>query len=214
MIKNRVCNNKNAFSILELIFVITIISLLSYILIPTKNTDTLNIVTNKIIIYLKQTRLQAFINDKFSVDDTLWHKQRWTLKFFRCKKSIGGLYYVIYSDTNKTGHPSALESLKDPLTKKNVYSSNNCNENSNNSKYVLLTKEYDIIDVNLSCNNTTSLGQLSFGSDGRVYSKLSNKDNEFYEYEIKSPCIITMTHKNDNSKSITIENSTGFIYKN
>ena len=159
-------------------------SILSYIIIPNKNIDTLNIVTNKITIYLKQTRLQAFINDKYTSSDPLWHKQRWTLKFFRCKKSVGGLYYVIYSDTNKTGHPSASESLKDPLTNKNIYSSNNCNENSKNSKYVLLSKEYDIVDVHLSCNETSSIGQLSFGSDSRVYSKLSNKHNEFYRAQV------------------------------
>ncbi|XPV83212.1 MAG: hypothetical protein ACNI22_04865 [Halarcobacter sp.] len=42
------------------------------------------------------------------------------------------------------------------------------------SKYVLLTKEYDIIDTNITCNSTKRLGQLSFGNDGKVYSRLVN----------------------------------------
>lgn len=213
MENSRKCITKNAFSMLELIFVIFLLSLFSYGILNYRQINSLDVAVNRTIIYLKQTRLQAFINDKFDTQDSLWHKKRWTLKFFRCRSSVGGLYYVIYSDSNQTGHPSSNESLKDPLSNKNIYSSNSCSENPNNSKYVLLTQEYDISNVNLSCNNTTSLGQISFGSDGRVYSKLSSEDNEFYENEITEPCLITMTHKNGTSKSIVIENKTGFIYK-
>lgn len=206
-------NQKVGFSLIELIIVIFLLSLFSYIMLKSSKVNSLDAVTNRLIIYLKQTRLNAFLDDKYSSSDPLWHKQRWTLKFFRCRESVGGIYYVIYSDLNKTGHPSSLESLKDPLTKKDIYSSNTCIPNENNSSYVLLTQQYDITDIHLSCNATNSLGQISFGSDGRVYSKLSSQENEFYEYSINEPCIIKITHKNGDSRSLIIENDTGYIYK-
>lgn len=205
---------KKAFSLLELIFVIFLISLFSYIFLKPSHVDSLNTVSNRLIIYLKQTRLQAFLEDQYNHEDPLWHKKRWTLKFFRCKKSVGGLYYVIYSDKNETGHPSASESLKDPLSQKWIYSSNSCSQNQANSKYVLLTQMFDITDVNVSCNTTSALGQLSFGSDGKVYSQLSHKEGGFAEYEIKTPCFITMFHKNGTSKQIIVEAQTGYIHKN
>ena len=128
-------------------------------------------------------------------------QKRWTIKFFRCRQNVGGIYYVMYSDKNKTGHPNMLDSLKDPLTNKNIYTSNSCKENSINSKYVLLTKEFGITDVQISCNQTTSLGQLSFSSDGKIYSKLSAFDNESSEYEINEPCTIKfISNKNDISE--------------
>ena len=96
--------------------------------------------TNRLVIYLKQTRYQALIDSKEEKSNPFWHKKRWTLKFLRCREDVGGLYYVIYSDTNMTGIPSLNESLIDPLSNKKVYSTNQCELSTNTSKYVLLTK--------------------------------------------------------------------------
>ncbi len=204
---------KAAFTLIEVVITIALLSIIAYIFIPKTTTNTLDMATDRLVLYLKQTRFQSFIKDNYSLDDTLWHKKRWTLKFFRCRKSVGGLYYVIYSDKNRTGHPSAEESLKDPLTQKPIFSTNSCEEKSNYNKYVLLTKEYGIKSVELSCNSTTSLGQLSFSNNGKVYSKLSSRENGFNEYEIKTPCIIRITHNNGAYKEIVVESKTGYIYK-
>ena len=72
---------------------------------------------------------------------------------------------------------------------------------------------FDIENVNISCNNTSSLGQLSFGNDGKVYSRLSNYENESEEYEIKSPCEIKLRTKNGEEGRILIENLTGYVKK-
>lgn len=202
---------KKSFSLLELIFVILLLSITINIIIPKSTSSKIDEITIKLTQYLIQTRLQALIDDKHEIDNNLWHKKRWTLKFFRCRSSVGGLYYSIYSDKNFSGHPSAQDSLKDSLTGKNIYSSNFCMENEQNSKYVLLTKLYGVIDVNVSCNNTTSLGQLSFGSYGKVYSKLSNSENEESEYEIYKPCEIKLIDKYGEIRRIIVENETGYI---
>ena len=38
---------------------------------------------------------KALIDNKYDLDDPLWHKKRWTLKFFRCKENVGGIYYLL-----------------------------------------------------------------------------------------------------------------------
>ncbi len=111
-----------------------------------------------------------------------------------------------------TGHPSFDESLVDPLSNKRVYSTNKCESNKKSSKYVLLTKEFGIEDVEISCNNTRSLGQISFGSDGKVYSKLSSYENENFEYEIKSTCILKIKSRTKDFREIIIEPLTGYSY--
>ena len=116
----------------------------------------------------------------------------------------------IYSDKNQTGHPSVEDTLKDPLTRKNIYSSNYCKENQLNSKYVLLTKNFGINDIQISCYSTTSLGQLSFGSDGKVYSRLSAYENESAEYEITEPCNIKFISKDGKDKEIIIFPQTSY----
>lgn len=173
---------KKSFSLLEIIFTILLLALLYTIFIPKKQTNNFDDFINRMLIYMNYTRFQSLIDDKKDTQNELWAKKRWTIKFFRCRSDVGGIYYSIYSDKNLTGHVSIEDSLKDPLTNKNIYSSNYCEEKNENSKYVLLTKNFEITKVEVSCNSTNSLGQISFGNDGRVYSKLSNEINEEYEY--------------------------------
>jgi hypothetical protein len=201
---------KNSFSILELIIVILLMSFLYTQFLPKNKIDYLDEVTNRLSLYLSEVRYKALIDDKFDLNDNLWHKQRWTLKFFRCSNEEDGIYYSIYSDYNKSGTPGVADSLKDPLTQKNIYSSNQCKENNRNSKYVLLTKNFEIKDVKISCNETTSLGQLSFGSDGKVYAKLSANEKEASKYEITQPCSIKLISKENKSKEIILFPSTSY----
>ena len=161
---------KKSFSLLEIILIISLLGFLYTVFIPKTQISKIDELTNRLILYLKQTRYQALINDKYSDNNELWHKQRWTLKFFRCRKSVGGIYYSIYSDKNTSGHPSIEDSLKDSLSLKNIYSTNQCIENTNNSKYVLISQNFDIKEIEVSCNETSSLGQLSFGSNGKLYA--------------------------------------------
>lgn len=202
---------KKAYTILEVIFTITLIAFLySFFTLNIKNENKLDELTNKIVLYINQVRLNALLDDKYSYEENLWFKKRWTMKFFRCRSSVGGVYFSIYSDTNLSGHPSFEDALIDPLTNKRVYSSNFCEENEKNSKYVLLTKNYDIENVIVSCNTTSSLGQISFGTDGKIYSKLSNDPIEMYSFEILEPCFIEFQDKKGEKRIIKIENKTSY----
>lgn len=201
---------KKSFSLLEIIVTISLIALLYTIFLPKNKINYLDELVNRIELYISYTRQKALIDDKYDVEDSSWYRKRWTIKFFRCRESEGGIYYSIYSDNNKSGHPSSEDTLKDPLSGKNIYSSNQCKENSSNSRYVLLTKKFEITDVQMSCNSTTSLGQLSFGSNGKIYSRLSVNENESNEYEITAPCSIKFVSKDGNSKEIILFPKTGY----
>ncbi len=203
---------KKSFTLLELILVIAIMSVLYTFFIPKQKINKLNELTNRINLYLSHIRYQALIDNKYD-ENSLWYKKRWTLKFFRCRQSVGGIYFSIYSDKNLSGHPSADDSMKDPLTNKNIYSSNLCKSTNENSKYVLLSKNYNVKDVQVSCNETNSLGQISFGNDGKVYSKLSNIEFESNKYEIKQSCFIKFIHENDEFEELIIFPTTGFTKK-
>lgn len=206
---------KKALTFLEIIVVLILLGIFysAFILKFDIKDNQLDMATDRLILYLKQTRIQALIDNKFDPTDTLWHKKRWSLKFLRCNQDVGGLYYAIYSDTNHTGQIAKSETLKDPLTNQYIYSDNQCNYYEDRSKYVLLTKEFDVVDVKVSCNDTTSLGQLSFGSSGELYSKLSKEAYKHYEYLVKQPCEITLYNSKGDISTIVIEPYTGFIQK-
>ncbi len=201
---------KKSFSFLEILLVISLLGFIYTLFIPKNKINKLDEIANRLSLYISYTRLKAMLDNKYEDTDSLWHKKRWTIKFFRCRDSNDGIYFVIYSDKNKTGHPSDEDSLKDPLTNKLIYSSNYCQENNKNSKYVLLTKNFDIKNINISCNETTSLGQLSFGNDGKIYSKLSAYEDESDKYEIIDSCSIQLISKQNEEKRIKIYPKTGF----
>lgn len=73
---------KNSFSLLELIFAIFLLILISSYFYFNPTNNKLQEATKRIELYLKQTRYQALIDNKKNFSDTQWHKQRWTMKFF------------------------------------------------------------------------------------------------------------------------------------
>jgi len=113
----------------------------------------------------------------------------------------------VYSDTNHGGRANKEECLKEPLTNRYLYS-NGCVEDSVNdkSKHILLTKEYGITKVEVSCYKGSGLGFISFGNDGKVYSRLGDNPKE-----ITTPCKINLYDDKDNMATIIIEPKTGYI---
>ncbi len=202
---------KKTFLILELVFVIVILGILYTVFTPKLPNYKLDEVTNRVLIYLNYVRYKALVDDKFEMfepESNNWYKGRWTLKFMRCREDKGGgIYFTIYSESNDTGQINQKESLKDPLTNKYIYTSNSCEKNPANSPFALL-KNYDIEDVQISCNTTTSIGQISFGVDGKVYTQLSSEN-----LELKKPCTIKFISKTKEFKDIIIYPKTGYIEK-
>jgi hypothetical protein len=195
---------------LEIIFAIIILAIISVMIIPKSQISKLNLATDKIILYLNYTRYTAHVDNKFDINDEEWQKKRWTLKFKNCNKDIGGLYYVVYSDTEGgTAHFKKTNTLTDPLNNKYLYS-NGCKIDTVNdkSKHVLLTKEYGIERIEISCNTTSTIGQISFGYDGKIYSQLGTNIKE-----ITKQCQITLLDEKDNFTKIAIEPKTGYIHK-
>lgn len=200
---------KKSFSILETIVVISLIAVILIVAIPKQKISKLQLASDKLLIYLNFTRYIAMIDDKYSVDDVEWEKKRWTLKFQKCSNAEDGLYFVVYSDTSGgTAHFKKEETLKDPLNNKYLYSGYDCIPSANESSDILLTKQYGIIDIDISCNTTSTIGQISFGNDGKIYSQLGTNIQM-----ITQPCSIKLTDNKNNISTIILEPNTGYIHK-
>jgi len=193
-----------------MIFVLIIISIVISQSIPKTQISQLNLASDKIILYLNYVRYIAHVDNKFNKTDEEWERKRWTLKFKNCNKKIGGLYYIVYSDMyGGTAHVKKEDTLKDPLNNQYLYS-NGCQEDTLNdkSKHILLTKEYRIEKIDVSCNTSSSIGQISFGYDGKIYSQLGTNIKE-----IEKSCIIKLIDKENNFQNIVVESKTGYIHK-
>lgn len=203
---------KKSFSIIEIIFVIILIGIISSQAVLHNNLSEIKLAKQQIILHLKYTRYIAMLDNKYDNENDLWFRKRWTMKFLNCESSIGGLYYVIYSDENLNGHISKEETLKDPLSDNYIYSYQ-CKEDSlyDKNKLILLTQRYDIDKIDISCNNTTTIGQISFDINGEAHSKLSTNENEFDKYKLNSKCTIDIFDTSGKKETVIIHENTGLI---
>ncbi len=189
-----------------MLFVIALLSIFVVTTFPNLKQNKLNLAIQKINLYIKYTRYIATIN-QFDPTEENWQKQLWTFKIQRCRASVGGIYFTIYSDKDKDGHIDKIETLKDPITKKHLYSSNLCdNDSHTNNRYVLLTDTYDVTNATISCNDTSSIGQISFDQFGNVYSNL----NDLNDYKLVNNCKISLYDEDDESQSINIIAGSGY----
>ena len=69
---------KKGFSLLELIFVISIVGIIVTHSIQKDNLSKIKIAKNQILLHLKYARYIAMLDNKYDYEDTLWHKKRWS----------------------------------------------------------------------------------------------------------------------------------------
>jgi hypothetical protein len=202
---------KKSFSIIEMIFVITIISIIISLSNPKTNIQKIKLAKQQLILHLKYMRYIAMLDNKYKHDDKLWYRKAWNMKFLKCDNKIGGIYYVIYENIFNTEYwaVSKNETLIDPLTNNHIYSFQ-CEKDNlyDKSKFVLLSEYYGIKDIKISCSRTP-LGQILFLNSGSAYSKFKNQMEKF---KIKKRCILTLIDKQNNKEYINIEANTGFIF--
>lgn len=198
---------KYAFSLYEIIIVILLLAILASFSVPNKKINNLEVLTIQLKEHIWLTRLKAMSDNIYTHQNKdNWHKSRWTIKFMNCQESIGGIYYVIYKDENLKGSPNKTECVIDPVSKKYLYSNNDCIATSDEDHRILITKEYEIDKILISCNQTTTIGQLSFGRFGEVYTKLSDSSADNL---LRNDCFIDIYDRNDVKKQIKISQNTG-----
>jgi Tfp pilus assembly protein FimT len=202
--------NKKSFSLLELIFIIILITIITSFSFYNINQNKLLLAKKQIILHLKYMRYIALLDNKFDHTNTNWYRESWNLKFRWCNGK-DKLHYYIYSDKDNNGHVKEDETLIDPLTNNHIYSTTKCQDNINRTNYTLLSKYYNISKVEISCNQTNSLGQILFLNTGIASSKFVNNVN-MNKYTIKDDCYLKLFDSNRNESIITITANTGYIY--
>lgn len=198
---------KKSFSLYEIVFVFVVISIIASSIIPKTEKNNAHLAAMQILNHIKLARLHAMSDNIYNDKNlTHWHKSRWTIKFMNCVSSVGGIYYVIYKDENLKGSPNKTECAIDPITKKYLYSNNNCSASSDEDSQLLLTKEYNIEKIVITCNKTTTIGQISFGFFGEPYAKLSDKSTD---YLLSNNCFIEIYDAQGHRESIQIAHLSG-----
>ena len=186
---------------LELVFVIVVIGIISALVIPRLDRDNIFEATDQILNHIKYTQHLAMTQDVYNDTTQNWFLARWEIEFYGC----GG--YSIHSNSNLTvGAPNAAnnEAAFDPQTGKRLWSPANCAMPMAAGDYERMNLAGYFGIAGLAFNAGCGGQSISFDNLGRPYN--ANVINGL----MKANCQITVTDTSGNTEIIRIHPETGY----
>jgi len=212
---------KRGVTLIELIFVIVVIGILSAIIAPSFTRPTLTEAANQIVSHIRYTQHLAMVDNKFDPTDEFWYRERWQLDF-RDPPS-GKVYYTIYQDLSRNGSPSTVvsnnEIAKKPSNPSQLLTALSTN-NAVNSEEMMLSEKYGILEIlfSPSCSFSGSqrisfdyLGRPLFGNPTALETMYHDNFGVTGVRLIRTQCIIQLTNSDGNIR-IVIEPETGYTH--
>lgn len=206
-------NNKLAFTMIELVFVIVVLGILAAMAMPRLERDLSQEAADDILSQIRYTQHLALVDDKHLYNDPTWQQRYWKIMFASC--SNGDLFYRIGSDENSDGNGmfGQAEAAIDPINGKPFFMTNNdpnCDADQTVSNNIFLTKKFDITAIDTTaCNNVAHIG---FDHLGRPHQSFGASATPDYASYLNATCRFTFTLSNGDTFSIDIAPETGYAH--
>ncbi len=204
---------KKAFTMMEIVFVIVIVGILSALLMPNFTRDDARLAAIQLLSDIRYTQHLALIDDKYNPSDNQWYKGYWQLLFGTSADTGGYIAYSIFSDSpSYSGNPGISELAKNPQDSSKLMSGGysgvlNFQTDSRVTKKMNLGYSYHITDVNTS--NCGGAKRIAFDYLGRPHIGNSSAWASPLDGLLKQPCdFIIKTAKE--SVTIRIQPITGY----
>ncbi len=206
---------KKAFTMLELIFVIVLVGILSYFATSGFSRNSLREAADQVISHIRYTQHLAMMDDKFNDDRSwtgdskgAWFASNWQIWF---RIFDGSYYYEVFSDRNRGNNSDAIEEAIDPLTGKGM-GNGGIGLGLPENKDFDLSKKFGITNLTFTSNCLLGNGgKISFDSLGRPYGNVSYVANDRFWKYLNDDCNITLGNSEGNV-TITITKETGYTY--
>jgi len=213
---------KKAFTLLELIFVIIVIGILTAIILPSTRRTPLQEAALQLVSHIRYTQHLAMMDDVLNPDDNIWYKKRWQLVFSNAVAPDSTVGYTIFSDTatgvgtSVAGDADMSEVAINPQdsTKRLTggYASAISSTHAQVTKKLNLQLSYGIdrVDFDDGCNGGL---RLFFDHNGRPMK--GDQDSMTGGYSAGSQRLITslctiVLYSGDRNISITVEPESGY----
>jgi prepilin-type N-terminal cleavage/methylation domain-containing protein len=196
---------RKAFTMLELVFVIVVVGILSYFAASGFQRNTAVEAADQIVSHIRYTQHLAMQDDKFDSTDATYYRERWQIRFTTDSSGTGHEVYWIMSDRDHNGLLTDLSDYaKDPLdgTK---YLSGDTTLGNNRSPALDLTAKYGINGIVYGCGQ-----RIFFDNLGRPYNDTTYPATAPNQNLITAICTIFITNGTQ-SRTIEISPETGYV---
>jgi len=198
---------RKAFTMLELVFVIMIVGILSYFVSSSFQRNTIIEAADQIVSHIRYTQHLAMMDNVFDPTDATYYRERWHIHFSTDSSNNGNRVYWIISDKNQNMLLSDVaEYAKDPLNP-NVVLSGDSSLGNNRNQNLDLTKKYGITGIT---NNCSAAGRIFFDDIGRPYGDATFPATDPHQNLISAVCTIVITGGTQ-TRTIELSPETGYV---
>jgi prepilin-type N-terminal cleavage/methylation domain-containing protein len=215
MMKKNIHLTRQAFTMIELVFVIIVMGVLAALAMPRLNSDKKQEAMDNILSDIRYTQHLALMGSKQMFNNEKWQQRYWRIVFSDCG---GDYFYMIGTDDDMESANNAFfsreEAATDPANGKPMFYA--CNKKVDKSNRIFLTDKYGITSIlaegGCTGNNNGGGGSDHIGFDhlGRAHHDFSASTEPNYDGYMYDTCTLTFTFDDGNTEKITIAPETGY----
>lgn len=229
---------KQAFTMIELVFVIVIVGIISVMIAPSFQGNRLRQAADQVISHIRYTQHLAMMDNKFDMDDSGWFAERWQIRFIQdivngpanCndEDSYNTWSYMIYTNkAHSNTNPNNNEIAKNPLNANELlsggYNNTLCQDNTYNSsteqsmEKMRLGDKYGIDSVTFTGGCRADTMFIHFDHIGRPFNSFPNNNLPYqvgtlgWHRLLTLPCDIILSSEGE-TETIRIEPETGYTH--
>ncbi len=233
---------KRGLTLIELIFVIVIIGILSAVLAPNFTRPTLTEAAHQLVSHIRYTQHLAMMDNKFDPNNQFWYRERWQLRFHETIDGEVIWSYSIFSDKpNYSGNPDLQRELaRNPLNSGTLDINGRLAPGSGQyltggfaggvldlndsriTKSMTLANKYGILDVNFlgGCgrNGTNRIAFDNIGRPIQANIRIMGAPYDTNNFIVENQCRIQLCLDNpcinnrERAITIAIEPETGYAH--
>lgn len=187
-----------AFTMIELVFVIVIVGIISAMIAPNFGGSNTREAADQLVSHIRYTQHLAMMDEKFNDKNSTWFKNRWHITF-ATDSNPGSADSVYWIKDNGAAIGVKDDYAKNPLDTTSILSGDSTFDGNGKTKTLNLTSKYGV--------TVTPTGTIYFDYLGRPYNGVSS----VYGDVLTSSYDINVS---DGTKTITvrIEPETGYAH--
>jgi len=184
-----------AFTMLELVFVIVIVGIISVMIAPSFSGNKPREAADQMISHIRYTQHLAMMDNKFDSSNQNWYKDRWNIDLNTTSYSIS------YEQYKNDGSNAGTKYASNPIATDKML-------NPTDTKQLNLSDEYGV-----SITNNCSTNKIFFDNIGRPLGDTTNPATAPYQNLLQTPCTIVISDGNvANDITVEIYPETGYTH--
>jgi prepilin-type N-terminal cleavage/methylation domain-containing protein len=207
---------RNAFTMIELVFVLLILGILAALAAPRMERSLRQQAADNLLSAIRYTQQLALVDDKTNPRDRKWQQKLWKITF-TSGNTLENVFYTVSTDMDADGRVDINETAVNPSNGLYMFNTTGANSgiDDNEDPYIFIGLRYGIDRIVLG-GGCTNAQHIAFDHLGRPYNDIGNPDPggnlRSYSRIVTQDCILRAHFQNDAENNITIiiQRQTGY----